>query len=101
MSALFDDLYQGLKEAIDYEKGNGSAKVTTYNITPVKKMSNNEIKNIRHKIGMTQKTFAACMGVSHKTIEAWEKGTTHPTGPACRLLELLSSGDLSSFSFIM
>ena len=101
MSALFADLCQGIQEAIDYEKGNGSAKVTTYKITPVKRMSNIEIKNIRHKVGMTQKTFAACMGVSSKTIEDWEKGTTHPAGPACRLLGMLSSGDVSSFSFIV
>ena len=101
MSALFDDLCQGIQEAIDYEKGNGSAKVTTYKITPVKRMSNIEIKNIRHKVGMTQKTFAACMGVSSKTIKAWATGTTNPAGPACRLLGMLSSGDVSSFSFIV
>ena len=101
MSAFFDDLCQGLQEAIDYEKGKGSAKVTTYKITPVKRMSNVDIKNIRHKVGMTQKTFAACMGVSSKTVEAWEKGTTHPAGPACRLLGMLSSGDVSPFSFIV
>ena len=28
------------------------------------------------------------MGVSVKTVEAWEAGRNHPDGPACRLLEL-------------
>ena len=101
MSELFNDLRQGLQEAIDYEKGIGTAKVTSYRIEPVKRLSNLEIKSIRQKVGMTQKTFADCMGVSSKTVEAWEKGTTHPTGPACRLLGILSSGDISSLSFIM
>ncbi|MBQ1470140.1 MAG: helix-turn-helix domain-containing protein [Schwartzia sp.] len=101
MGALFDDLRQGLQEAIDYEKGKGSAKVTTYKIEPVKRLSNHEIKGIRKKVGMTQKTFDDCMGVSCKTVEAWERGTTHPTGPACRLLGILSSGDFSAMKFIM
>jgi len=35
---------------------------------------------------MTQAVFALFMGVSVKTVEAWESGRTHPTGPACRLI---------------
>lgn len=38
---------------------------------------------------MTQKVFANYMGVSLKTVEAWENGINHPVGPACRLLSLL------------
>ena len=38
---------------------------------------------------MTQKIFADYMGVSPKTVEAWESGINHPVGPACRLLSLL------------
>ena len=39
MSELFNDLRQGLQEAIDYEKGIGTAKVTSYKIEPVKRLS--------------------------------------------------------------
>lgn len=38
---------------------------------------------------LTQKTFAQTIGVSVKTIEAWEKGTNSPNGSASRLLELM------------
>ena len=48
MSELFDDLRQGLQEAIDYEKGTGPAKVRTYTIEPVKKLSHYEIKMFQH-----------------------------------------------------
>ncbi|MBR4760797.1 MAG: helix-turn-helix domain-containing protein [Lachnospiraceae bacterium] len=100
MSSLFEDLRDGLQEAIDYEKGVGSAKTTTYMISPVKKYTNEEIKQIRNKAGMTQSVFASYLGVSKKTVEAWELGRTHPTGPAYRLIDMLSSGQEKNLSFI-
>ena len=100
MSSLFDDLQEGLQEAIAYEKGLGKAKTTTYVIEPVKKYSNEDIKEIRNRAGMTQSVFANYMGISKKTVEAWELGRTHPTGPAYRLLEILDEGRAESLSFI-
>lgn len=100
MNSLFEDLCEGLQEAINYEKGQGRAKATTYVITPVKKYSNKEIKSIRNKAGMTQAVFAKYLGVSQKTVEAWELGRTHPTGPACRLLDILEQGKETDLSFI-
>ena len=38
---------------------------------------------------MTQKTFAACMGVSTKSVEAWEGGRSRPDGAARRLIGLM------------
>ena len=93
MSSLFEDLKEGLEEAIAYEKGYGAGRVKTYMILPVTEYSNKEIRDIRMKAGMTQSVFAAYMGVSKKTVEAWEGGRTHPTGPACRLLHILASGE--------
>lgn len=97
---LFDELQQGLSEAISYEKGKGSAKRYIYTISPVKKYTNNDIKAIRRQAGMTQAVFADYMGVSPKTIEAWELGRTHPTGPANRLLDILASDNLDKLDFI-
>lgn len=53
------------------------------------------------KAGMTQSVFASYMGVSKKTVEAWEGGRTHPTGPVFRLLEILDSDDLEKINFII
>lgn len=52
---------------------------------------------IRNKAGMTQTVFAEYMGVSKKTVEVWECGRTHPTGPAFRLLDILSEGKETNF----
>lgn len=93
MSSLFDDLREGLEEAISYEKGTSKAKTKTYMILPVNEYSNKEIREIRMKAGMTQSVFASYMGVSKKTVEAWECGRTHPTGPVFRLLDILASGE--------
>ena len=57
MSSLFDDLKEGLEEAIAYEKGIGEAKVRTYMIMPITEYSKNEIREIRKKAGMTQNVF--------------------------------------------
>ena len=55
---------------------------------------------IRNKSGMTQTVFANYMGVSKKTVEAWETGRTHPTGPAYRLLDILEQGKEKELSFV-
>lgn len=101
MSTLFEDLKQGLEEAIAYEKGQGTARVKTYMITPVKEYSKAEIREIRMRAGMTQEVFASYMGVSKKTVEAWEGGRSHPTGPAFRLLEVLESDDLEKTDYVV
>ena len=100
MSSLFTDLKEGLQEAIDFEKGKGKAKTVTFMIEPVKKYSNEDIKRIRNRAGMTIAVFANYMGVSPKTVEAWELGRTHPTGPAYRLLDILAENKHDSLSFI-
>ena len=100
MKSLIDDLCTGLLQAIDHEKGIGKAKTRPLMIAPVKKYSNDEIKAIRNKAGMTQAVFANYMGVSRKTVEAWELGRTHPTGPAYRLLNILENGKKQELSFI-
>lgn len=101
MSTIFEDVKQGLEEAIAYEKGEGEAKVKTYTIMPIKEYSPKEIRKIRMDSGMTQKIFASYMGVSPKTVEAWERGSTHPAGPAFRLMEFLSSREIKDLEYVL
>lgn len=71
MSSLFEDLKEGLEEAIAYEKGYGAGRVKTYMILPVKEYSGKEIRDIRTKAGMTQSVFASYMGFQ---LKQWKHG---------------------------
>lgn len=86
--SVFDKIKCGLEEAIAYERGTLDAKITKLTVRPVAQYDATEIKSIRVNTGLTQVLFAEFMGVSVKTIEAWEAGRNHPAGAACRLLEL-------------
>lgn len=86
--SVFDDIKTGLNQAIEYEKGNLKAKTKMLTIAPVDHFAPGEIRDIRTKTGLTQLLFAKYLGVSVKTVEAWESGKNHPEGTACRLLTL-------------
>ena len=85
---VYEDIKRGLEQAIEYEKGNLRAKSTTIEILPLETFTSQEIKAIRTRTGMTQALFAKYMGVSIKTVEAWEAGKNQPEGAARRLLAL-------------
>ncbi len=86
--SVFDEIKAGLNEAIEYEKGNLKANTRTLSITPVEEFTANDIKSIRKSAGLTQVLFAKYLGVSLKTVEAWEAGRNQPNGAACRMLSL-------------
>ena len=60
-----------------------------FDTAPLQEYSAEEIKGIRNRLNMTQAVFALFMGVSKKTVEAWEAGTNHPSGAASRLLSMM------------
>ncbi len=92
--ALFDDIKTGLNQAIEYEKGNLKAPAKTLSITPVEEFTASEIKEIRKNAGLTQVVFAKYLGVSLKTVEAWECGRNQPNGAACRMLAITKKDPL-------
>ena len=89
MSEAYRSIMAGLQEAVADAKGEKKLKRTTYTIVPLKEYYPEEIKSIRKKTGLSQKALAGYMGISEKTVEAWEKGTNRPSGMASRLLNLL------------
>lgn len=69
---------QGLEEAIAYNEGKIKARTNTMSIESVPDFKATEIKSIRNGLGMTQVLFTGFMGVSAKTVGAWEAGKNMP-----------------------
>ena len=87
---VFNSIMAGLNEAIeDANSETPILKRHRVTVEPVKVYEADEVKRIRNTTGMSQKTFASYMGVSDKTVEAWEAGTNHPSGAASRLLRMI------------
>lgn len=50
-----------------------------------------EVKAIRDRLGVSQEKFAIILGLSKRTVENWEQGRRHPTGPARSLLRIVEA----------
>ncbi len=91
---VYDSIIKGLNEAIQYEKGELKAvKSKHISIAALPRFRGAEIRAIRRKQNMTQKSLAAVLGVSIKTVEAWEADKNVPEGPAQRLLDLIDKDE--------
>ena len=90
MENVFESIMTGLRQAVDDTHAtNSKLKRRTVTIIPVKEYRADQIKSIRHSVGMSQSSFAGYLGVTKKTVEAWEAGTNHPSGAASRILSMM------------
>ena len=88
---LFDELLTSVQEAGEIMRGE---------LEPSRKFEFDEpdVKAIREEIGFSQSKFATLIGVSIRTIQNWEQGHRHPTGPAKVLLKLVHADPESVFN---
>ena len=80
--ALFQQLEQSLREAIEIKKGQLKPSRVTRVETP------DDITLLRKKLKLSQAQFASVLGISTDTLQNWEQGRRHPTGPARVLLRV-------------
>lgn len=57
---------------------------------PPRRFRPSDIRGVRDRVGVSQAVFAAILGVSTKTLQAWEQGVGRPPGVARRLLETIA-----------
>ena len=81
---MFDELLVSVQEMNEIFQGKKAAARVTEFPEP-------EVKVIREKVGLSQNHFALLIGVSKRTLENWEQGRRHPTGPAKALLRILDA----------
>lgn len=80
----FDELIASVKEAGKIRRGEVAA-------SRVFDTSEPDVKAIREGIGFSQSKFAHLIGVNIRTLQNWEQGHRHPTGPAKVLLKLVQA----------
>ncbi len=101
MNRAYESIMTGLTEAVeDVKEKKLPRRVVT--VLPVKEYQAEEVKAIRNRTGLSQKLFAGYMGVSDKTVEAWESGKNHPSGAASRILNMMEMDEelVSNFPFV-
>ena len=82
---FFGGIMSGLNEALAYEKG--KAKADTF--ARKRALPTVDVHRVRTELNMTQKAFARILGVSTRTVEAWECGRSTPAPTAKKLIHLI------------
>lgn len=93
MGKFFDDLKEGLEEAIAYEEGKITLRSRLVEIpSPPAIYTAKDIQKIRARHRYSQSIFAKILNVSPKTVQSWESGERIPNHSALRLLEIIDKG---------
>jgi putative transcriptional regulator len=85
MSKFYDELVEGLNEAIAFAGGKDTgARVHVIEVPVI------DVAKIRAQTGLSQSQFAKSIGVAKGTLLNWEHGRRRPTGPAQVLLAMIA-----------
>lgn len=82
-------LIKSLEEAVAFKNGDKrKARIIVREIpTPI--YTGKDVKRIRESLNMSQAGFALALGVSKRTVEAWEIGKSAPSNSSNKLLYLV------------
>jgi len=86
-----DALVEGLQQALAYAKGEKRRCRVTVREIPVPEYKADDVSRVRSDLRLSQKALASVIGVSSRTVEAWEAGRNMPNGPAARMLYLIET----------
>ena len=86
-----EKLIQSAKQVEAHSAGRKKLRKIVIDILPIPEYNPQQIKNIRARLGLTQGLMGGIVGVSTKTVEAWETGYRRPSSSAMRVLAELDS----------
>ena len=86
-----EKLIKSAKQAEAHALGKKKLRTNVLEILPVPKYKPQQIKDIRARLGLTQGLLGGIVGVSTKTVEAWEIGYRKPSSSAMRVLAELDT----------
>jgi len=84
--SLADDIFASLNEALKYARGE-KADVIVHRVV----VRDSDAREARHKLGLSQREFAAVIGTGVGTVRKWELGTRRPSGAARTLIEVIKN----------
>jgi putative transcriptional regulator len=85
--ALAERLEQGLREGIQFAKGELTLRTTEIPAPPPRIVAR-EVVALRENARMSQTVFARVLNVSTKTVQSWEQGQRKPSHAALRMLQI-------------
>jgi putative transcriptional regulator len=91
---LADELLEGMQdfaealETSDQVSEQYTARTMKLNLKPAFYTAE-EVREIRDMLRVSQPIFAEFLGVSVKTVQAWEQGKNPPVGAAARLMTMI------------
>jgi len=86
----FKELEASLQEAVAHKKGQKRC-YTVVKELPVPIYGAADVARVRQSFDLSQRGFAALLGVSSRTVEGWECGRTVPSGAAKHLIYLFET----------
>ncbi len=84
----FEDLKASLEEVLAFERGEPNECRVSEREVIEPNYTSQDVVRTRKALNMTQKALALALGVSQRTVEAWETGKNTPSGTAQKLLFL-------------
>lgn len=82
---LFSNIEEGLKAALAYQRGEEVPGLVVHE----RSLPDVDAAEVRKSLSLTQRAFAAILGVSCRTVEAWESGRSNPAPTAKKLMYLI------------
>ena len=67
-------------------------------LTPVEKLTPDEIRALREREAVSQPVFAHYLNVSKSIVSKWERGEKKPDGPSLKLLNLVRTKGLKAIA---
>ncbi|MBX3132779.1 MAG: helix-turn-helix domain-containing protein [Gemmatimonadaceae bacterium] len=87
---MFEELLQSIREMKEIEAG----RLKPARITSSEEILSRDVRDVaalRQHFGLSQRKFAALLGISVGTLQNWEQGRRQPEGPARVLLRVAAA----------
>ena len=91
MSTFSEKLISSARQAEEHSAGRRRLRAVTLEVSPIPQYSSEQIRELRARYDLTRALLGGIVGVSSKTVEAWEIGARQPSAAALRVISELDT----------